>query len=166
MRTMVAASFAIRQFREEDLPSVFELVYNTIDIAYNEVYPPEAIDYFKEYHSERIILEDAAAGYTLVAECGGQIVGTGTLLGVNVRRVFISPQHQHRGIGRSIAQRLEAEARRGRSTTIDLAASLVSLQFWESLGFTAVGEYFVPVKYGKKLRYYQMEKYLETADNL
>ena len=166
MRAMPATDLTMRQFDEKDLPSLRGLIRNTIDVSYHGVYPPQAIDFFKEYHSEKSILDDAAAGYTLVAECGGQMVGTGTLLGTNVRRVFTSSQHQHRGIGRAIAQKLEKKAQKGQSAAIELDASMVSRRFWESLGFTVSGEYFVPVGDGQKLYYYRMVKCLATADNL
>jgi GNAT superfamily N-acetyltransferase len=93
-------------------------------------------------------------------------VGTGTLLGNNIRRVFISPQHQRQGIGRIIAEKLEQKARQGQSAVIDLSASPLSRRFWETLGFTTSGEAFVPVEDGQNLRYYQMVKCLQTADNL
>jgi GNAT superfamily N-acetyltransferase len=163
---MAAVNFDMREFDEKDLSSLCGLIRDTIDVSYHGVYPPQAIDFFKEYHSEENILNDAAAGYTLVAECGGQIVGTGTLLGTNVCRVFTSPQHQRQGIGKAIAQKLEKKAQRSQSTAIELDASLVSRRFWESLGFTVSGEYFVPVGDGQKLYYYQMVKYLQVADNL
>jgi GNAT superfamily N-acetyltransferase len=156
----------MRQFRQEDLPSLRGLIHNTIEVSYNGIMTAEAIRFFQDYHSEQSILDDAAAGYTLVAECGGRIIGTGTLLGSNIRRVFISPQHQRQGIGRIIAEELEQKARQCQSAVIDLSASPLSRRFWEALGFTTSGEAFVPVEDGQNLRYYQMVKCLQTADSL
>ena len=125
----------IRKFTQHDLWSVYQLVQNTIDISYHEAYLKEAVEFFKEHHPEEQILNDAAAGYTVVAESNREIVGTGTLLGTHIVRVFVDPLHQHRGIGKVIVQELEREASVEESATLYLEASLVSRQFWESLGF-------------------------------
>ena len=148
----------IRRFKEEDLTSLSQLIINTISVSYREVFSPEAIEFFQDYHDQKNILSDAAAGYTIIAELDGEIVGTGTLFGTNIRRVFISPYHQHRGIGKLIAQELEKKALQKNITPLDLSASLVSRPFWEKMGFTVCGEYFLPIDNGRKLHFYEMVK--------
>jgi GNAT superfamily N-acetyltransferase len=148
----------IRKFNEEDLPSVYGLIQDTIDISYREVYPREAIEFFKEHHSRERILNDAITGYTMVAEYNGEVLGAGTLFGTNIRRVFVSPLHQHMGIGKLIVQDLEEKASLEKLTTLDLGASLVSREFWESLGFIVQIEDYVPVQNNQKLSYYKMFK--------
>jgi len=154
----MAQGIQIRKLSEEDLPSTYRLIQNTIDISYYEAYPAEAIEFFKDYHSKAHILNDAATGYTIVAECDNEILGTGTLLGTNIRRVFVNPLHQHKGIGELLVQELERKALLERCASLDLEASLVSRQFWESLGFVVQGEDYIPVRNSQKLRYYRMVK--------
>jgi len=84
----VVRDIQIREFNKEDLRSVYRLIQHTIDTSYHEAYPREAIAFFKDYHSKEHILDDAATGYTVVAECNCEVLGTGTLLGINIRRVF------------------------------------------------------------------------------
>lgn len=151
---------ALREFSREDLAALYRLVQNTIEAAYGGVYPPEAVAFFKDYHSQENILNDAAGGYTVVAEQDGEILGTGTLLECNVRRVFTDVSRQNRGIGGTIAVELESRARTKKAPSLDLAASLVSRQFWESFGFIVSQEDFIPVGNGQKLRYYRMLKKL------
>ena len=153
----------MRQLKHEDIESVFGLIQNTIDVSYYGVYPTEAIEFFKDYHSAEHIISDAATGYTIVAECNGEILGTGTLLGTNIRRVFVRPLHQHRGIGKLIVQELEIKASTEKSATLDLEASLVSRQFWELLGFVAQREEYIPVQNGQKLHYCKMVKTLSDG---
>ena len=148
----------LRQFNEEDLSSVYRLIQNTVDISYHGVYPIEAIEAFQNHHSEEQILSDAATGYTVVAESNNEILGTGTLYETNVRRVYISPHHQHKGIGRLIVEELEKKARTEKLTTLDLGASLVSRQFWESLGFVVKKEDYMPVRNNQKLHFFWMVK--------
>ena len=150
----------INQFNENDLAIVQGLIYHTLDISYCGVYPIEAIEFFKEYHSRENILDNAKTGYTVVAELKSEVLGTGTLYGTNVRRVFVSPIHQHKGIGKLLVRELEKKASINKLTTLDLEASPVSRNFWESLGFAVQKEDFIPVRNNRKLHYYKMLKKL------
>ena len=153
----------IRKLNEVDLPSVYRLIQDTIDTSYNRVYPAEAIEFFKDYHSKESILDNATNGLTIVVECNSGVVGTGTLLGTNIRRVFVNPIYQYKGIGILLVQELERKASLEKYATLDLEASLVSRQFWESLGFVIEREDYIPVKNDEKLYYYKMTKTLRDS---
>ena len=116
----------IREFNEEDLSSVYKLIQDTIDISYYKVYSKEAIEFFKEHHSIEHILDDAVNGYTIIAEHEGEILGTATLFGSNIRRVFVSPRCQHSGVGKLLVRDLEKKASFKRITIVDLEASISS----------------------------------------
>ena len=148
----------VRKFRKDDFDAVYELIQNTIDVSYHKIYPPEAIEFFKEFHSRDNILKDTAAGYTAVAERDGEILGTSTLINCHIQRTFVSPACQRQGIGAMLAQELERKASLRKSGDITLEASLVSREFWEKRGFTVQEETFIPVKNGQKLIYYNMSK--------
>ena len=150
----------LRKMKKADLQSVYILVQNTLQVTYAAVYPPEAIEFFKNYHNQENILKDAASGYTIVAESDGQILGTGTLLGTNVRRVYIRPEHQRQGIGKLIVKELERKAQLLRLEKLDLSASLKSRSFWEAMGFVLAAEFAIPVANDKELIYYEMTKTL------
>ncbi len=156
----MAQDIRIRKFAEGDIQTVYGLLQNTISTSYRGVYPPEAIKLFKDHHSEEQVLSDAAEGYTVVAEDTGEILGTGTLSGDHIKRVYISPLHQHRGIGRLIVQELEKKALAEKLPAVDLGASLVSRRFWESLGYTVQKEEYVPIENDKQLHFYRMSKTL------
>ena len=153
----MAKDISIRKFDRKEADLLYKMVQDTIDISYCKTYPPEAVEYFKEYHSIGDILSDAALGSTAIAESNGEILGTGTLLGTNVRRVYVNPAHQREGIGKLIVAALE---RRALGLNLDLAASLVSRQFWESCGYQIQSEDFIPVRNDQKLLYYKMVKKL------
>jgi N-acetylglutamate synthase-like GNAT family acetyltransferase len=157
----MAEDINIRQAEETDLQKIYELVSNTIEISYKDIYPVEAIRAFKNYHSRESILDDISKGYTLVIEQGDNLIGTGTLLDTNVRRVFIYPTLQQRGLGKIIALELEKKARTGGLSTIDLSASIGSVKFWGNLGFELQREAFLPVDNEQKLYYYEMIKHLQ-----
>jgi len=45
-------------------------------------------------------MKDIERGYIVVAESGGLLLGTGTIIETSIRRVFINPEYQHQGIGK------------------------------------------------------------------
>ena len=84
----------LRTMKTTDLEPVYELVQKTIAVSYADVYPPEAIEFFKNHHSKENILKDIERGYIVVAESGGLLLGTGTIIETSIRRVFINPEYQ------------------------------------------------------------------------
>ena len=75
----MAQNIRLRPMTKTDLQAVYDLVQTTIQVSYGDIYPPEAIVFFRTYHSQENIVKDLKAGYILVAESDGQTVGTGTL---------------------------------------------------------------------------------------
>ena len=55
--------------------------------------------------------EDLARACCLVAFEDGTVIGLGALEGCEVRRMYVHPAHQGRGIGRALHRLLETEAR-------------------------------------------------------
>lgn len=154
----------IREFQESDLESVYKLVHDTIAVSYREIYPHEAIDMYKMYHSKENILRDAVTGFCAVAESGGEMVGTATLVDTDVRRVYISPSYQHAGIGGKLFSAIEEKARELRTGNLELGASLISKEFWESQGFTVISEDTITIQNNKELRFYRMTKKLSSGE--
>ncbi|MCU0724077.1 MAG: GNAT family N-acetyltransferase [Planctomycetes bacterium] len=154
----------IRRARPGDLPGVLRLVHGTIDACYAGVYPPNAVRRFKELHTEAQIAEDARAGITLVAEADGQTVGTGTVVGDHVKRVFVDPTMQGRGVGRAIMARLEEEARRGGVPEIRLEVSIPSRKFYETLGYADFTDSSWDVGDGQRLLFWTAGKGLGRGE--
>jgi ribosomal protein S18 acetylase RimI-like enzyme len=150
----------IRILKEGDLWSVYRMIQTTIETSYREVYSAEAREFFKNVHNGQNILNDATAGYTIVAERKGEILGTGTLLGSTLRRVYVNPNHQHRGIGKLLARELEKRASNDKLTVLDIDATPVSRKFWESMGFKIEKEDVILINNGQKVHYYKMVKSL------
>ncbi|UCG43206.1 MAG: GNAT family N-acetyltransferase, partial [candidate division WOR-3 bacterium] len=125
----------LRLFRPDDLGAVQAVIFRTIDACYAEVYPPQALAFFKEFHSKENILEDSGQGHTFVLEVDGRIVGAGGLSKATIKRVFVDPEFQHRGLGQLMMARLEEQARERGVTTVDLDASLPSKRFYDFLGY-------------------------------
>jgi len=152
--------FVTRAFVEGDLAGVKALVDRTIDASYTGTYPPGAIAFFKDYHSLECILNDARAGLTLVVEEDGKLIATGTLLGTNVRRMFVDPAQRGRGLGCALLSSLERHARALGLTALDLSASLPAHGFYLHYGYNTDSEECDVVTGGDMLRYYEMSKKL------
>ena len=129
---------AIRSYRNDDLDAVHHLVSWTIDKSYSATYSQEAVKFFKRYHSPENIVGDAHSGHTILVHRNDKLVGTGTLLGTNIRRVFVLPEEQGKGIGGRIVAELERLAARDRIGTVDLDSSTVSEGFYHHLGYVGI----------------------------
>lgn len=152
---------SVREFRLADLDSVKELINRTIDVCYNGFYLEEVMNYFDMYNWDGNILKAARDGYIVVVETQGKIVGTGSVIGDTVLRVFIDPDHQKQGLGRVIMNELEKRAEANGVKILQLRALANARKFYESLGYSTVDRGLVEVDNDRHLEYYQMEKKLK-----
>jgi len=153
----------IRKFASPDLRAVKKLIRSTINTCYSPVYPKEVIKYFHDYHNDENILRDAKEGYTIVLKRNNRIIGTGTIVGNHIWRVFIDPEFQKQGLGKLIMQKLETKAISSKIKAIKLDASLPSKKFYDSLGYISK-KTFLKVENGKRLNYYKMGKLLKNSE--
>jgi len=56
---------SIRRFQESDLCQLVRLISETIGISYAEVYPPRAVQFFQDFHSEKKIAARSRSGQPL-----------------------------------------------------------------------------------------------------
>jgi GNAT superfamily N-acetyltransferase len=150
----------VRTFCESDVPPLKAMIHRTIAACYPGHYCPEAVRFFIDYHSERAIRDDARAGHTLVLDRAGRVLGTGTLLGDEIKRVFVEPAFQKRGLGRLLMQHLEETAIAEGVATIRLDAALPSKAFYDRQGYVTVKEASILVEGGRWLDYFKMQKAL------
>jgi GNAT superfamily N-acetyltransferase len=155
-------SRGLRQFRAEDLAAVTALVRRTIDLSYAGIYPPLAIAHFHEHHTDEEITSNAEQGYTVVAERNGRIVATGTLVGDDVRRVYVEQAWQGRGLGRAIMEELEGRAAEQGAEEVQVYASLPAKPFYEQLGYVVVEEGARDCGEGQTLRWFHMSKRIKN----
>jgi len=153
----------LRRFRGSDLFAVKSLVHRTIAVCYPGHYCMEAVRFFANYHDEQAILRDAVDGCMLVLEESGRIFGTGTLVGNEIKRVFVEPGLQRHGLGRLIMRQHEEKAKACGIATVRLDASLPAKAFYDSLGYVTVEPAFLRVENGRRLDFFRMQKLLEKT---
>ena len=151
----------VREFRTSDLESVKELINRTIDVCYNGYYCNKVMNYFDMYNWDGNILKAARDGYIVVVETQGKIVGTGSIIGEVVLRVFVDPGYQRQGLGKMIMNELERQVATNGVKIVQLRALANARRFYESLRYVTVDKGLVAVDNGRCLEYYQMEKKLK-----
>jgi ribosomal protein S18 acetylase RimI-like enzyme len=150
-----------RAFDVADLGAVQLLIHETIDRRYRGVYPPRAVQFFKEFHSRDNILERHRTGVVLVVEDDQDLVATGATVAGEITGVFVHPRFQGRGIGGQVMDRLEEIARRDGHQTAALSISLPSRGFYERRGYMVVETCSDDMGGGERLDYWEAEKHLD-----
>ncbi|MGN0909241.1 MAG: GNAT family N-acetyltransferase [Succinivibrio sp.] len=126
---------SLRRAEAGDAQRVFDLVQETIREVYPLYYPAAVVGFFSSLHSPEAVSADIAGGNVLVLEEGGNVVGTGTLAGNHVTRVFVSPKFQGRGLGTLLLDELEARAAEAGFESVVLDSSLPAARFYEHRGY-------------------------------
>jgi GNAT superfamily N-acetyltransferase len=152
----------IRPFRETDLTPLHRMICDTIEASYSGVYPARAVEFFKEYHSEKRIAERSVVGEILVVEEDDCILATGSLVGGEIAGVFVHPAHQRQGYGKTIMVKLERRAKAKGLSEVRLSVSLPSRKFYEHLGYNMLAENAVDVSEDQYLKYWPGQKRLSS----
>ena len=162
-KAMKETKTMIRPFNEADLHNLHRMICETIDASYSGVYPPRAIRFFKEHHSEKKIVGRSVMGkiLVLISERDASILATGSLMDSEIIGVFVHPDHQRQGYGKVIMAELEKMAIAESVSEITLSISLPSRKFYEYCGYDALDEYALDVGSGEYLRYWLGKKVLQ-----
>lgn len=150
----------IREFHENGVESVVQLIHRTIDVCYTGVYPPRAVAFFKNFHSRDGILGRSKKGTILIAEQTGIVMGTGAVVENEIYGVFVEPRMQGRGHGRTIMHELENRAIAKGHREVALSVSLPSRKFYEGLGYEILQEAHRDVGEGQRLDFWKARKSL------
>lgn len=150
------AEIEYRPMTADDIVEVRALVESTVRTSYRGAYSQAAIEFFVQYHNENAIRNDLRKGVCIVACTGDEIVGTASLIGDLITRVFVMPRYQGNGVGGHLLRLLLARARSSDLDTLRLDASLVSRPVYEHLGFMVVADQWHDLGGGDALPYHEM----------
>ena len=87
---------------------VTAVVRETIQKVYPHYYPPGAVQFFLDLHSEARIKEVLFCEEIYLALVQGNIIGTGSIRKNEICRLFILPEFQGKGYGSRLMDLLEA----------------------------------------------------------
>lgn len=127
----------IRAAEPADLGTVYDIVQTTIRAVYPHYYPAGAVDFFLEHHSRGHVSADIEAGAVYLAESDGKAVGTVTVSGDSINRLFVLPDEQGRGFGGELLRFAEAEVAKSYGTA-RLDSSLPAKQIYLKKGYMVI----------------------------
>ena len=151
----------LRPFRQDDAPALLALHRDTIRRVNSRDYSPEQI---AAWASDDIDPADwggrFAGQFVLVAEEDGRPVGFAELRADgHIGRVYVSADHQRRGIGRQLLAAVVAEARTFALARLFTEASITARPFFEAQGFTVLARQLETYD-GTEFVIYRMERVL------
>ena len=126
----------IRRFEEKDAKKVSELIVETLRKTNIKDYSADLIEnYVNNFHPEKV-LKRASWTHFYVAEEKGNIIGCGAIAPYwdkvdesSLFTIFISPEHQGKGIGQKIIETLEKDEYFLRAKRIEVPALLQLFHF-------------------------------------
>lgn len=124
----------IRLAAGEELETVRCITHQTISEIYPHFYPGGVVEFFLGLHSKENIAEDIARSKTYLAVDDGECVGTITIDGNEISRLFILPAHQNKGYGTALMDFAEREIFE-RYSEIELHASLSGKKMYLERGY-------------------------------
>ncbi len=137
-----------------------ECILRSVEISNSPDYPPAIIDYqLHTHYTTDWLSKKMQSSYFVVALIGNKVVGTGSLDGNEVTTVFVDPDHQKRGIGRTTMGELERYAKSQGLREIILNSSITALGFYKKLDYALVEETIREYQ-GDKVITYLMKKRL------
>ena len=128
----------ISEFIESDLEEVLALIHLTIKKCYPEIYQPEVVEFFMNYHSKSEILNRAKTGKILVIKNNKLIIATGFLDAHELGGVYVHPEFQGKGFGSLIVENLLKVAVENKIAKIHLDSTPLAKHMYEKLGFKLI----------------------------
>ena len=115
------------------------------------------MDFFCRHHSDESIRADIASGKVYLLFEEGKAVGTVTVSGNGINRLFVLPKCQHRGYGRALLDFAEAKIAK-QSDEIVLDASFSAKAIYIKRGYKEIAYHVIDTENGDHLCYDVMTK--------
>ncbi len=150
----------IRQTTKIDLSTIKNITYETIQTIYPHYYPRGAIDFFLQHHSYENIAADINSGKVFVMEIDKTAVGTVTVNGIEICRLFVLPYYQRHGYGGTLLDFSEKYISK-QYKKIRLDASVPAKEIYLNRGYKEIESHYIVTLNGDHLCYDVMEKNLD-----
>ena len=124
----------IIQATADDFETIKQITQTTIRAIYPRYYPAGAVDYFCRHHSDESIKADIASGKVYLFCDDEMYVGTVTVSRNGINRLFVLPEYQHRGYGRTLLDFAERKILT-QYDTIRIDASFPAKQIYRKRGY-------------------------------
>ena len=124
----------IRSYRDSDAERCCEIVIACLPLLTDM--NKAARDWVRAKNVAEAVNRELSSLFTVVYTEGDLVVGFGALAEAEVKRVYIDPAHQHRGIGTLLVTTLEEEAVRRRLRSVHLTSRPDAVSFYLELGYS------------------------------
>lgn len=151
----------LRPYRPDDAPALLALFRDTIRrVNCRDYSPPQIAAWASDDIDTARWFGRFAGRFVPVAEDAGRPVGfAGLEPDGHIDRVYVSADHQRRGIGRLLLAAIESEARRVGLARLFTEASITAQPFFEAQGFVVLAPQVVTCG-GVEFVNYRMERVL------
>ena len=139
-----------------DFETVRRITQDTIREIYPRYYPAGAVAFFLSHHSDERISGDIASGKVYLLLHDGEAAGTVTISGNGINRLFVLPEHQHKGFGRALLDFAE-KAVLLRYDTVQIDASFPAKRIYRKRGYRETEYHQIRTENGDYLCYDVME---------
>ena len=136
---------------------VAAVVRETIQKIYPHYYPPGAVQFFLDLHSEARIKEVLFCEEIYLALVQGNIIGTGSIRKNEICRLFILPEYQGKGYGSRLMDLLEARIFEN-DPKVHVDASFPAESMYLKRGYQIISYEKIQTKNGDFLCYHAMER--------
>ncbi len=153
----------IHQASAADFQSVKEITQTTIRTVYPHYYPAGAVEFFCCHHSDDRIRADLDAGKVYLLFNDEEAVGTVTIDGNTINRLFVLPEHQRKGYGRALLDFAERKILM-EYDIVQIDASLPAKRIYRLRGYRETEYHTLPTANGDFLCYDVMILRREEAE--
>ena len=151
---------SIRKAQPDEVIQQLRIQIDALRTLCKEDYTPEQIEGLIERNIRYSSRGGCQCELTLVAEADGVVVGFAALLGRRISAIYVHPQFVRQGIGSRLLTGLERIAATQKIRTLRVAASLTAKPFYQANGYQVLGESYLGVDKGLRVRYIDMKKRL------
>ena len=148
-------------FSDKFTDILFNLCRTTIKDLYLPLYSEVVVNYFLSYNQPENIQYDSKIGYTALLFGNNDLVGSGCIVGTNIRRLFVLPNYQRAGFGTLILKHLEQKSVENNCNFLDLYAMINTIDFYKKLGYKEMGICNYIVNKNCSVDYMRMSKYFD-----
>lgn len=133
----------IESIKESEIRQTCEMIERACkNSLFAEFYPQCSIDYMSELNDFEAIKRRADHGHFYVIKETGKIIGCGGIDAYldrttesRINTVFIAPEYQHKGIGKTLIEFLENDEYAKRANRLEIHAAISAIPFYRKLGY-------------------------------
>ena len=132
----------IRRFQTTDAQAVSDMIAMTLRISNIKDYTPEMMEECVKSQSPDNLIQRAGWTHFYVVEEGSDIIGCGAIGPYwgkedesSLFTIFVRPDMQGKGIGRSIIETLEQDEFFLRAKRVEIPSSITGLNFYKKFGY-------------------------------